>query len=81
MPSPRRILAIGPRSRRFLAAASVLLLALVGADFFVEHHGAFGIDGTPGFAAWYGFASALVFAVLAIGWARLAAMRKGRRDD
>ncbi|MBN9017322.1 MAG: hypothetical protein J0H11_07895 [Rhizobiales bacterium] len=81
MATPRGILAIEPRRRRVLAIAVIVLLVLVGADFFVEHHGAFGIDGTPGFAAWYGFASAVFFVALALGWASLAAMRGGRRDD
>ena len=36
------------------------LILLVLADLFVEHHPHFGIDGTFGFGAWYGFASCVV---------------------
>lgn len=48
---------------------AVLLMVLVGCDFLVSHHPAFGIDGTPGFAAWYG----VVAAVAAIALATLSA--------
>lgn len=37
-----------------------ILVATVLADFFIEHHGYFGIDGTFGFGAWYGFASCII---------------------
>lgn len=33
----------------------VATLGLAAADFAVEHHPHFGIDGTPSFPAWYGF--------------------------
>jgi hypothetical protein len=49
----------------FAATLSVLVLA----DLLVEHHPLFGLDGTFGFAAWYGFAScvALVLFAKALG--------------
>ncbi len=37
-----------------------VLVTLVLADLFVEHHPYFGIDGTFGFSVWYGFASCVV---------------------
>ncbi len=37
-----------------------ILAATVLGDFFVEHHPHFGIDGTFGFGAWYGFAACVV---------------------
>jgi hypothetical protein len=38
----------------------VILAATVLADFFIEHHAEFGIDGTFGFYAWFGFVSCVV---------------------
>ena len=40
----------------------VLAVASLVADFFIDHHGKFGVDGTIGFYAWYGALSALAFA-------------------
>jgi len=37
-----------------------ILTLTVLADFFIEHHGHFGLDGTFGFGAWYGFLSCVV---------------------
>jgi len=47
----------------------VILAATVLADLFVDHHGKFGVDGTIGFYAWYGFLSCvvLVFVARALG--------------
>lgn len=42
--------------RRMWIASLVVLAILVAADAAVEHHPHFGIDGTFGFHAWYGFA-------------------------
>jgi hypothetical protein len=67
--------------RLSLLAAIIVLAALVILDFFVDHHGAFGIDGTPGFAAWFGFAAAVLAIALSIGWASLAAAKSRGRDD
>jgi hypothetical protein len=38
-------------------AFAILLAATVLADRFVEHHAYFGLDGTFGFGAWFGFLS------------------------
>lgn len=48
---------------------AVLLLGLVALDLVVEHHPLFGIDGTFGFGAWFGFLScvALVLFAKALG--------------
>jgi len=40
-----------------------ILAATVIGDFFVEHHPHFGVDGTFGFGAWYGFAACVVLVV------------------
>lgn len=37
-----------------------VLIATVVAEFFVDHEGHFGIDGSLGFNAWYGFAACAV---------------------
>lgn len=48
---------------------ALVLAATVLADLFVTHHGAFGLDGTTGFGAWYGFLAcvALVGGAKALG--------------
>ncbi len=49
---------VRPETIRRLWIAFIAILALtVLADFFVDHHGKFGIDGTFGFYAWYGLLS------------------------
>jgi hypothetical protein len=61
---------VRPRTIRGLWIAFIIVLAAtVLADFFIDHHGKFGIDGTIGFYAWYGFLSCvcLVFAARALG--------------
>ena len=58
----------GPISLLWAVFAAVLT-ALVLADLLVEHHPHFGLDGTFGFAAWYGFGTcvALVLFAKALG--------------
>jgi len=61
---------VRPRTIRWLWIVFIVVLAAtVLADFFIAHHGKFGIDGTIGFYAWYGFLSCvgLVFAARALG--------------
>ncbi|HWM48066.1 MAG TPA: hypothetical protein VNR11_14270 [Xanthobacteraceae bacterium] len=43
----------------------ILLTATVLADFVVQHHPYFGMDGTFGFAAWFGFVSCVVLVAIA----------------
>lgn len=45
----------------FIAILTVTVLC----DLVVEHHPHFGIDGTFGFAAWFGFASCIFLVVFA----------------
>ena len=49
----------GLSRRHWLTFAAVLVGTLV-AEAFVEHEGRFGVDGTFGFHAWYGFASCVL---------------------
>jgi hypothetical protein len=63
---------------RLLWIVFLAILALtVIADLFVDHHGYFGIDGTIGFYAWFGFASCVV---MVVGAKALGSILK-RRDD
>jgi hypothetical protein len=47
----------------FLAALAITVLL----DFVVAHHPHFGLDGTFGFGAWFGFASCVALIVFAKG--------------
>lgn len=67
-----------PSTIRLLWVVFIVILALtVLADLFIDHHGDFGIDGTIGFYAWYGFVSCVV---LVIGSKGLSVLLK-RKDD
>ena len=67
--------------RRVLIVLLAILALLIGADFFVTHHASFGIDGTPGFAAWFGLVSAAIAVVSAYGWGLLMRRPGERADD
>jgi hypothetical protein len=55
-----------PRTIRSLWVVFIVILAAtVLADLFIDHHGQFGIDGTIGFYAWYGFLSCVCLVLLA----------------
>ncbi|MGD9922213.1 MAG: hypothetical protein AB7V13_12310 [Pseudorhodoplanes sp.] len=43
----------------------IVLAATVLADLFIPHHPYFGLDGTFGFGAWYGFVSCVVMVLFA----------------
>jgi hypothetical protein len=69
---------VRPTTIRLLWIVFIGILALtVLADFFVHHHGEFGIADTFGFSAWYGFLSCVVLVAFAKG---LGVVLK-RRDD
>lgn len=69
---------VRPETIRRLWIVFIAILAITAlADFFVEHHGYFGVDGTFGFGAWYGFVSCVVLVVFSKA---LGALLK-RRDD
>jgi len=72
---------LSPARLKALLAVAAILAAAVVADLFVEHHPAFWIDGTPAFAAWFGFGAAIVAVALSLGWASLAAWKGRPRDD
>lgn len=55
---------VRPKTIKMLWWGGCIILAFtVLADFFVEHHPHFGIDGTFGFAAWFGFAACVILVV------------------
>lgn len=57
---------VRPESIRLIWIVSLTVLALtVLADLFISHHPHFGIDGTIGFAAWFGFVACVVLIVVA----------------
>ena len=57
---------VRPDSIRLLWRVFIAVLAVtVLADLAVVHHPHFGIDGTFGFAAWFGFLSCVVLIVFA----------------
>ncbi len=57
---------VRPATIRLLWIVFSILLALsVLADFFVEHHPKFGIEGTFGFAAWYGLITCIAMVLFA----------------
>jgi hypothetical protein len=51
--------------RRLWIAFAVVLAVVVLADLAIEHHPYFGLDGTFGFGAWFGFGSCVVMIVFA----------------
>ncbi len=53
--------------RALWIGSSIMLAILVLLDLAVEHHPHFGIDGTFGFGAWYGFVSCVALVLFAKG--------------
>lgn len=54
-----------PSTLRWLWILFIAVLTLtVGAEFFVHPHAAFGIDGTFGFHAWFGFAACVAIVLV-----------------
>lgn len=51
--------------KRLKIVLAVVLAATVLADLVVEHHPYFGLDGTFGFGAWFGFVSCVALIVIA----------------
>jgi hypothetical protein len=60
----------------WIVFATILALSVI-AEFAIEPHGKFGVDGSFGFSAWYGFAACAVL-ILA---ARLLGLFLKRRSD
>jgi len=55
---------VRPKTIRQLWIGSCIALALlVATDFLIHHHAHFGVDGTFGFYAWFGFICCVVMIV------------------
>ena len=61
--------------------ALVVLGILVLLDLVVHHHQYFGIDGTFGFAAWFGALATFTLALLALAVGSLFRAPEGTYDD
>lgn len=59
-------------------SALALLLLL---DFTVPHHGYFGVDGTFGFAVWFGALACFSLILLALAIGSLLRVPEGTHDD
>ena len=53
--------------KRLWIVFAIVLAVTVLADLVISHHGYFGLDGTIGFGAWFGFLSCVVLIVVAKG--------------
>jgi hypothetical protein len=51
--------------KRLWIVFAIVLAVTVLADLFISHHAYFGLDGTLGFGAWFGFVSCVVLIVVA----------------
>ena len=56
--------------KRLWVLFAILLAVTVLLDLVISHHPYFGLDGTFGFGAWFGFVSCvvLIVAAKALGW-------------
>jgi uncharacterized membrane protein YhdT len=61
--------------------AIAILALLVLLDFTVPHHAAFGLDGTFGFAVWFGALACIALILLALAVASLLRAPEGTYDD
>lgn len=64
-----------------IGAVGALIVVLAGADMLVESNPAFGIDGAPAFAAWYGIVAGTAAIVTAFGWGRLMRRRETSAEE
>lgn len=53
--------------KRLWGAFAIMLVIIVLLDLVIDHHAYFGLDGTFGFGAWFGFLSCIVLIVGAKG--------------
>lgn len=76
-PSPMNALAGKDLRRIALGVLAVLVLL----DLVVHHHRYFGIDGTFGFAAWFGALATFTLVLLALAVGSLLRAPEGTYDD
>ena len=53
--------------KQLWGAFAIMLVIIVLLDLVIDHHAYFGLDGTFGFGAWFGFLSCVVLIVGAKG--------------
>jgi len=53
--------------KRLWGVFAIMLVIIVLLDLMIDHHAYFGLDGTFGFGAWFGFLSCVVLIVGAKG--------------
>jgi uncharacterized membrane protein YjjB (DUF3815 family) len=59
--NPNRVANLSPSAWLIMGLG---LAGLIVAEFFVHHHGHFGVDDSFGFFAWYGFAASAGLVIL-----------------
>ncbi len=73
---------VRPETIKLIWRVSLAVLALlVLGDLLVAHHPHFGIDGTFGFGAWFGFVSCVIMVVFAKGLGALLKRPDTYYDD
>ena len=73
---------VRPRTIRLLWILFVaILVATLIPDLFMDHHGEFGLDGTIGFGAWFGFVSCVVLVFGSIWLGKLLKRRDTYYDS
>lgn len=64
----------------WIAFVAVLVLTVIP-DFFIKHHDEFGVEGTFGFGAWFGFVSCVVLVFGSLWLGRILKRRDTYYDD
>jgi uncharacterized membrane protein len=73
---------VRPRTIAWLWVGFVAVLALtLVPDLFMEHHAEFGMEGTVGFGAWFGFASCVVLVLGSLALGRILKRKDGYYGD
>lgn len=70
----------GTIRRLWIGFIAVLALTLVP-DLFMDHHAEFGIEGTVGFGAWFGFVSCVVLVLGSLALGKILKRKDGYYGD
>ncbi len=68
-------------ARDFSRLGFAVLVALALVEFVVPHHGYFGLDGTLGFALWYGALACFTLILIALAVGSLLRSPEATYDD
>lgn len=77
--SPTRMKTLAGKDLRRAGVAVLVVLVLL--DLLVKHYGYFRIDGTFGFAAWFGALSCFALILLALAVGSILRAPEGTYDD